>query len=176
MDITRNYFELFGLPLQFDVNLGLLGERYRELQKEWHPDRFAHLSDREQRLAVQYTAHLNEAMATLKSPLRRAQYLLALVGRDTHTETRVQLDPLFLMEQMELREELAAVVRHSDPEAELERLRELSGKALSALQAQFVARYEAGDFDAAEMLVHKMQFASKLQAEIDALEDRLYED
>lgn len=56
MDMTRNHFELLGFEPTWEVDQALLSERYRELQKQWHPDRFAHLSDRERRLAVQYTA------------------------------------------------------------------------------------------------------------------------
>jgi len=88
MDIAQNFFELFGLDASFDLDLQLLSERYRELQREHHPDRHAHKGEREQRLAVQATAHLNEAFETLKTPLLRAQYLLKLEGVDTGEENR----------------------------------------------------------------------------------------
>lgn len=176
MDMTRNYFELLGLEQDFQVDQALLAERYRELQKQWHPDRFAHRSDRERRLAVQYTAHLNEALATLKSPLRRAQYLLLLAGRDTHGEGGAQLDPMFLMEQMELRERLAEVGGADDPEAELEQLAESTEAALRKLQTEFVTLYSQADLDGAETVVRKMQFMTKLQREIEAAEDRLLDD
>ena len=176
MDITRNYFEFLGLPVGFDVDSGQLTERYRELQKQIHPDRHSHQSDREQRLAVQYTAHLNEALTTLKSPLRRAQYLLSLKGIDTLSESRAQLDPMFLMEQMELRERAAEAVDHDDPEAELEALQAHVTGEFRQLQAAFAAAWGSGDLEQAEMLVRKMQFNCKLQSDIEALEDRLFDD
>ncbi|SEG86564.1 Fe-S protein assembly co-chaperone HscB [Marinobacterium lutimaris] len=176
MDMTRNYFELFDLTPGFELDLGLLSEKYRELQKQWHPDRFAHLSERERRLSVQYTAHLNEAFQSLKSPLRRAQYLLLLQGRDTHGESGAQLDPMFLMEQMELRERLSEVAEQDDPEAELEQLQQEAEQALRELRAEFVSLYTGGDLDGAERTVRKMQFATKLESEIEALEDRLFDD
>lgn len=176
MDMTRNYFELFDLEPGFDVDQALLSERYRALQKQWHPDRFAHLSERERRLAVQYTAHINEALATLKSPLRRAQYLLLLAGRDTHGESGAQLDPLFLMQQMELRERLADVSEHDDPEAELDALREQADSALRNLLDEFVSLFSKQDLDGAEKVVRKLQFVTKLQREIELLEDRLLDD
>ena len=40
-DAGRNYFELFGLPVSFEVNKSLLTERYRDLQRAVHPDKFA---------------------------------------------------------------------------------------------------------------------------------------
>ena len=173
MDMSRNYFELLGLEPGYDVDLALLSERYRALQKEWHPDRFAHGSDRERRMAVQYTAHLNEALATLKSPLRRAQYLLLLAGRDTHGESAGQLDPMFLMEQMELRERLAEVGDNSDPDVELDALAEQAQAAMRTLQHEFVSLYAQSDLDAAEAVVRKMQVMTKLVSEIEAAEDRL---
>lgn len=176
MDITRNYFEFLGLPVSYNIDQAELSSRYRELQKQLHPDRHAHQSDREQRLAVQYTAFLNEALATLKSPLRRAQYLLSLKGVDTERESGVQVDPAFLMEQMELRERVAEAPEHSDPEAELEALTALVDERLAALQAEFARAWEEQALEQAELLVRKMQFISRLQADVEALEDRLFED
>jgi len=176
MDITRNYFEFLGLPVGFDVDQSRLTERYRELQKQIHPDRHSHQSDREQRLAVQYTAYLNEAPTTLKPPLKRAQYLLSLKGVDTLSDSRNQLDPMFLMEQMELRERAAEAVDHDDPESELEELQAHVADDFQRLQGAFVTAWESEQLEQAEMLVRKMQFNCKLQSDIEALEDRLFDD
>lgn len=176
MDITRNYFEFLGLPVGFEIDQAELSSRYRELQKRLHPDRHSHQSDREQRLAVQYAAYLNEALATLKSSLRRAQYLLSLRGIDTLSDSRVQLDPMFLMEQMELRERVAEAPEHSNPEAELEQLDAWVTQELRALESDFAKAWNDQALEQAELLVRKMQFMSKLRADIEALEDRLFED
>lgn len=176
MDITRNYYEFLGLPVSFDVDQARLAESYRELQKQLHPDRHSHQSDRDQRLAVQYTAYLNEALATLKSPLKRAQYLLSLQGIDTLCESRTRLDPMFLMEQMELRERAAEAVGHADPEAELEQLQAHVVSDLNQLQQGFSEAWKAGELEQAEDLVRKMQFSAKLQSDIETLEDRLFDD
>jgi len=80
MDSGRNHFELFGLPVAFEVDMTRLAETYRELQRALHPDRFANASDRERRLSVQQAARVNEAYQILRSPLRRARYLLELRG------------------------------------------------------------------------------------------------
>ena len=58
----------------------LLGEHFRRLQQELHPDRFAGASDHEQRVAVQYSGLVNQAYTTLRHPLPRALYLLQLRG------------------------------------------------------------------------------------------------
>ena len=179
MDISQNYFEFLALPVTYQLDLQALSERSRELQKTLHPDRFSHLSDRERRLSVQYTAYLNEAVSTLKNPLSRAQYLLKLEGLDTFSETQQQLDPMFLMQQMELRESLEEVAGAADPEAELEMLRVALGQELSSLRGQFDTYYQQSTpsaFEAAAVCVRKMQFFDKLGREIEALEDQLFDE
>ena len=71
-----------------------------------HPDRFAQAGDAERRASMQMTTRVNEAYRTLKSPVRRAQYLLELNGVDVGFETNTAMPREFLMEQMELRERL----------------------------------------------------------------------
>jgi len=179
MDIKQNYFEFLGLPEVYPLDQQALSERTRELQKKLHPDKFSHLSDRERRLSVQYTAYLNEAVSTLKSPLSRAQYLLHLKGVDTFSESSVQLDPMFLMQQMEWREELESVRDEADPDEALEALQAIVDDQLAELRQRFQTAYESGgetDLEAAAMSVRKMQFIDKLGREIEALEDQLFDE
>jgi molecular chaperone HscB len=179
MDIHQNYFEFLGLPLSYTVDQTELTRRYRELQRELHPDRYAHLSEREQRMAVQYTAYLNEAYSSLKSPLGRAQYLLSLQGVDTLSESRVQLDPIFLMEQMELREALEEAQEAFDPEEALEELEGQAQATVTSLADEFALLWpalqssEEADFTEAEKLVRKLQFAVKFHKEIERLLNEL---
>ena len=69
---------MFGLPVNYQVDLSLLADRYRSMQRKFHPDRYASKPAQEQRLAVQYAAVINQAYTELSSPLLRAQYLLSL--------------------------------------------------------------------------------------------------
>src|SRR5690349_23456145 len=108
MNPTQNHFELFGLPPQFAVDAAALQTRYRELQREVHPDRFARASQAEQRVSMQLATRVNEAYQTLKSPIARAGYLLELQGIDPEFETNTAMPAEFLAEQMEQRERLEA--------------------------------------------------------------------
>src|SRR3990167_7950003 len=81
-DLKKNYFELFCLPVTYQVDLELLSQRYRALLQQVHPDRFVNASPQEQRLAVQYTGLVNDALDTLKSPIKRSAYLLKIHGID----------------------------------------------------------------------------------------------
>ncbi|RVU30140.1 Fe-S protein assembly co-chaperone HscB [Neptunomonas marina] len=176
MDIQQNYFAFLGVSEAFDIDLSYVSERYRDLQKQLHPDKFAHASDREQRMAVQYTAYLNEAMATLKSPLLRAQYLLTLKGIDTHSEASVSIDPAFLFEQMELRETLESAKASDDPFDVLESLSDRVEVQLRTLESAFKSAYARGDdtsLEDAAAAVRKMQFLTKLSSEIAQAEHDL---
>src|SRR5437868_4529239 len=105
----KNYFELFGLPVSFDLDLADLTERYRGLARTTHPDRFAGGSDQERRVAMQTTASINEAFRILKDPIARGRYLLELRGVRLNAESETVRDTSFLAEQIELREQLEDV-------------------------------------------------------------------
>ncbi|BBB30979.1 Fe-S protein assembly co-chaperone HscB [Neptunomonas japonica] len=176
MDIQQNYFAFLGLPESYDIDLKALAARSHELQKTLHPDRFAHLSEREKRLSVQYTAYLNEAVTTLKLPLGRAQYLLHLQGIDTISEASVQLEPAFLFEQMALRDDLEDIKVMSSPEAALDKFMDGVAQQLSEYQRAFAECYAVGDSESLERaaaVVRKMQFMVKLQKEIELVESEL---
>ena len=179
VDITKNFFELFQLPVSCHVDSALLAERYRELQKAVHPDRFAGQGERQQRLSVQYAAWVNEGFQTLKQPLKRAMYLLQLADHPVDMEKNTVMDHGFLMEQMELREAMGDVRGSSDPEAELDRLMESVNRAIEEMHQQFEQCWQQGDKSAlaeAEAVVRKMQFMVKLAAELEQLESELLDD
>ena len=144
MGVSKNFFELFQLPVATKVDRQLLAQRYRELQKAVHPDRFTGDSDRQQRLSVQYAAFVNEAFDTLKTPLLRNIYLLKLAGRAIEMEKNTIMDPEFLMEQMELREAVSELKEQKDPESELGRLMDRVERGIDTFQNEFNACYEAG--------------------------------
>ena len=75
---SQTHFELFDLAESFDIDLEDLNQRYRDLQRLAHPDKFANATDRERRVSVEKAAAINEAYQTLKSPQKRARYMLEL--------------------------------------------------------------------------------------------------
>lgn len=173
VEFTQNYFEIFGLPVDFQIDTSLLTERYRELQKTVHPDRYANASDRDRRLAVQQAAHINEALNTLKLPLKRARYLLKLNGVEFDDEKETTMDPEFLMEQMELREAVADVRKQDDPFASLNELMESINHKQSTMIARLQELISTQEYEAAKMQVQKLQFLEKLIFECESLEQDL---
>ena len=172
-DFQRNYFELFDLPVGYALDEEKLGTRYRKLQRELHPDRFAGGSAHEQRLAVQYSSLVNEAYATLRKPLPRALYLLEIAGMGAETIAGQPLDGGFLMQQMELREKLEDMEDLVDPETALDHLVTEIGEDVETLQQQFSRAYSAQEMTAAASACVKMQYLDKLLREAEQLESRL---
>ena len=117
IDLKQDYFALFGLVPAFSIDMERLEQAYIDIQARVHPDRFAHLSDTEKRLSMQWATHANEAFRTLKSPLTRGHYLLELRGVDPGFDTNTAMAPDFLMEQMEWREALGEATDAADEDA-----------------------------------------------------------
>jgi len=172
-DFQRNYFQLFDLPVDYALDLVQLGTRYRQLQRELHPDRYAGASAHEQRLAVQYSALINEAYATLRKPLPRALYLLELAGMSRENIAGQQIDGGFLMAQMELREKLESMEGLIAPESVLDHLVTEISEDITVLQRQFSQAYSVGDLSPAASTCVKMQYLDKLLQEAEQIESRL---
>jgi molecular chaperone HscB len=146
-----------------------LAKAYREIQSRVHPDRFAHAGDAERRASLQWTTRVNEAFQVLKNPVQRASHLLALHGVDVAFETNTAMPTDFLMQQMEVRE---ALEEAKDAQA-LASLREnLSGERKSLEKQIGEATDVRKDYAAAALLVRKLQFLDRLDAEIDEAHEK----
>ncbi len=166
------HFALFDLQPTFEIDLAALAERYRQLARETHPDRFADAPAAEQRQALSRAAQLNDAYQTLKSPSRRALYLLGLRGELLPLEATVQ-DPEFLLQQMMLREELEELQDSADLAGIASFKRRLK-KAQAELEQGFSACWDKPtQREQAERLMRRLQFLDKLAFEVRELEERL---
>jgi molecular chaperone HscB len=169
---TPCHFALFDLQPAFRLDLEQLAVRYRELARSVHPDRFADAPEREQRVALERSASLNEAYQTLKSAPRRARYLLALKGDEVPLEVTVH-DPDFLLQQMQWREELEDLQDDADLDGVAAFKRRLK-TAQQQLEDSFAACWDdAAQREQAERLMRRMQFLDKLSYEVRQLEERL---
>jgi molecular chaperone HscB len=173
LDLTQSYFQLFGLPVGFDVDPAELTERYRELQRVVHPDRYASGTEQERRLSMQGATFLNEALETLRDPLLRAHYLLRLRGAEPPASHGQAMDPEFLMEQMALREELAELRGRPDPLVAAGAFIGQVRRRVDELVGRLGARFAAQDLAGAAEQVRELQFLRKLQVEAENLEAEL---
>jgi molecular chaperone HscB len=106
MNLQSDDFELFGLPRRHALDRAALDERWRALQSEVHPDKFAAQGAASQRVAMQWATRVNEAYRRLKDPLQRGAYLCELNGATIDAEDNTAMPRDFLMQQMEWRESL----------------------------------------------------------------------
>lgn len=172
-DLTKNFFSLFGFPATYNIDVELLTQRYRDLQSKLHPDKFAVATEQEKRLAMQLTAHINEGLSTLKDPLKRGRYLLGMKGIDTDDETDTSMPQEFLMEQIELREQLDEARQDSDPLTQLESLTAHVDRCwqVRIQNLRDCLRTDTDESDQqARMLIREMQFLQKLTHEIEEIE------
>ena len=106
LSLAATDFELFELPTQFELNRNQLDAQWKALQKQVHPDQFASQGPADKRLAMQWSVRVNEAYQRLKNPLRRAAYLCELHGAPLQAEDNTSMPAVFLMQQMQWREDL----------------------------------------------------------------------
>jgi molecular chaperone HscB len=100
-----NYFELFELPVSLQIDKTKLAQKYFELQKKYHPDFFVNGTEHDQEQALEISSQLNKALKIFKHQNQTIKYVLQLKEL-LEEEEKYQLPPAFLMEMMELNEEL----------------------------------------------------------------------
>ena len=172
--LTSNFFELFDLPVSYDVDLKKIQQHYMDLQMQVHPDKFANGTDQEKRISMQQTSWLNEAQATLKDDVLRAAYLLKLKGLDLNLENETTVDMQFLMQQLEMRERLESI-KNNSVKGETDSLAELDAMAkeikLSSVEMMesFSQSYQNEKFDEAREWISKLQFMQKAKKEINKI-------
>ena len=170
MNLQSTDFELFGLPERFAQDRAAIDARWKELQREAHPDRFAAQGQAAQRVAMQWSVRINEAYQRLKDPLKRAAYLCGLRGAPIDAEKNTAMPREFLMEQMEWRESL----EEASGEAELDALDE----RLNATRRDLLARIaqlldEKNDFAAAAEQVRALMFVERFGEDVQARFEQL---
>lgn len=144
-----DYYELFGISRSLNLSLDALRQRYYELSRELHPDKFMRKPEAERQRALDMSSALNDAYRTLKDPVKRAQYLLGLEGFDIGEQRSKDVPPELLEEVFELNMALEEL-RGGDDSArgQLEQAdKNFTGMLVAAdqeLTALFV-RYDAGN-------------------------------
>ena len=162
------YFTLFQLEPQFDIDTDSLEQNYRTLAARFHPDRFASASAFEQKQAVMMSSTVNEAYRTLKNPTDRAAYLLRQQGIDADAPEHTSFAPEFLMQQMEWRETLAEARGGQDQTALTALDKEISG-AQQELWQDLREAFRRQQYEDAAQLVRQGRVLDRLKKEISNL-------
>ena len=170
MNLQSNDFELFDTPVQFSQDQNALDARWKERQREAHPDKFAAHGAAAQRLALQWSVRINEAYQRLKDPLKRASYLCELHGAPIRAEDNTAMPGAFLMLQMAWREAL------DDAKTSIE-IDEIASESALYMQNALLKLEQLIDVDKnlceAAQQVRCLMFVERFHAEVDARLERL---
>ena len=170
MNLQSDDFELFGLARRFAQERSAIDTRWKELQREAHPDKFAAQGAAAQRVAMQWSVRINEAYQRLKDPMRRAAYLCELHGAPIRAEENTAMSGPFLVQQMEWREAL-------DDAQNLQQINFLVTEVEQALQAAMARCGElidvARDFPAAAQQVRALMFIERFADSVADRQDQL---
>ncbi len=170
--LNDSYFDLFGLPAQFELDSSMLDAAYHAVQVQVHPDRFVAAGSAQQRVAMQWALRVNEAYQALRDPLRRAIYLLELRGVELDVKSNTAMTPAFLLEQIEWREGIEDAVAANDAHG-LDVLRMRLGDEKRQRCRQIAGLFESGADQQTIEAVRQLMFIERLSAEIDAQLERL---
>jgi molecular chaperone HscB len=167
-----DYFELLDLARGFDIDAGDLDARWKARAAAVHPDRFVGVSDAQKRVAMQWSAQINEAYRVLRDPLRRAQYLCELAGHPVADQPNVGMDLAFLGQQMQWREELEDVRASADLDslAALKTAIEVDRQTRQTLTANLIAQ---GQWPDVLKSLREWMFVEKFMQEIKSTERAL---
>ena len=91
-DAQNNYFSQFGLPRHLRIDTAALEKAFYAQSRKLHPDRFASRPLAEQESALAASSQLNDAYRTLRDPIARTEYLLALEGIQLEEQSRAATD------------------------------------------------------------------------------------
>ena len=164
MNLQDDDFELFGLNRQFSQDRAAIDARWKALQREAHPDKFAAQGAAAQRIAMQWSVRINEAYQRLKEPLARAAYLCELAGFPVNAHSNTAMPAAFLMQQMEWREAM-------DDASSADALESLSQDVQSSrkdlLQQCVTLLDEKQDFAAAVSVVRTLMFIEKFTQDLN---------
>lgn len=170
MNLQSDDFELFGVPQRFAQERSALDARWKELQREAHPDRFAAQGAAAQRVAMQWSVRINEAYQCLKDPLRRAAYLCELHGAPIRAEDNTAMPAEFLMQQMQWREDL----EDADSAAAVDALEAQVQQARRAALERCASLIDTQrDFVAAAQQVRALMFIARFAKDIVRRQDQL---
>ncbi|MEJ6766121.1 MAG: Fe-S protein assembly co-chaperone HscB [Methylophilales bacterium] len=159
--MTQNYFELFNLPEKFQIDSVKLQENYRSIQKEIHPDRFATSTENEKVQSMIKSTQVNDAYQTLKSPTKRAKYILSL----HKSVEKITLPPDFLMQQMEWEEHLEDIEKNKSALDQFKLAINKKYKEYSLLLSKQIDNDQ--NWNEAAITIDKLYFVEKLLHKIN---------
>lgn len=145
----------------YDIDVRKLRMSFLRKQQQVHPDSYAQKSSEEYQLAQTQSSYLNKAYNTLKEPLARAQYMLALNGVEI-SESESLEDPELLMEVMEIREQM----EEAESEDDIEKLKVENNEKIHQTADQLTHAFKSNNLEEAKELTVQLQYWDNIRRAI----------
>jgi molecular chaperone HscB len=172
-------FDVLGLAPALDLDPATLEQRYRDLQRALHPDKFVNASSSERRESLSRAVSVNDAYRLLKDELKRAELLFTRYTGVKADAGQATADPALLMEVMELREDLQSarkardIARIQKLASDVRELEQKTGVLLRSAYAQLAEGENQGAQEKAARALARLRYYRRFQDEATALEDDL---
>jgi molecular chaperone HscB len=101
-----DYFAMFEMARKLWIEMGALEQKFLQLSWKLHPDNFVNATSQERDISLKRGSELNDAYRTLRDPVARVEYLLAIEGARKEGQNKQQAPPELLEEVFELNESL----------------------------------------------------------------------
>jgi molecular chaperone HscB len=169
-------FDTLGIAPAFEVDLAAAEQRYRELSRVLHPDKYVGASAGERRMSLGKAVEVNEAWRLIRDPVRRAEALFRRNGVEVREGQEPKADPELLMEMMEQREALSEARARGDKlaiEALSGRIRAREKAVFARLSAAFAngAPDSREDIEKLVPLLGDLRYYRRFLDEVSAIED-----
>ena len=137
--INMQYFEIFDLDVNYNIDAQALHDKYLLLQKQYHPDNST--TEFEKREMLQLSMTVNDAYKTLNNDLLRAEYMLAENKHSVLNEnSRYQLPVKDLTYFLEMQEEIDNCTDIKVLNKILESIQQKSQEAKNNIAAEWTMR------------------------------------
>uniref|UniRef100_T1JFU1 J domain-containing protein n=1 Tax=Strigamia maritima TaxID=126957 RepID=T1JFU1_STRMM len=170
-DSKMNHFQLFEMEEKFDVDVHALTNRFKNLQRKFHPDKFAGKSRVERDHSALYSAQINKAYQTLLKPLQRGLYILELRGRPL-VEESVTMSADFLMEIMEINEALVDADADVESTAKVEEIASKNAEKIDKSIENLSSELKSGNWDAAQKTLAELKYYTNIEEKAKSIVNR----
>jgi len=157
-----NYFQLYDLPISFLPEQQQVKQKFYELSRKYHPDFYTQENEADQSEALENSSQVNKAYKVFQNKDETIKYVLQLKGL-LEEEEKYQLPPDFLMEMMELNEQLTDAKMDGDSSAitALRKAIENQEREIYAPVKDIVENYEEGKTTTDQLLKIKEYYFKK---------------
>ena len=140
-----NYFELYGLPVQMRVDRDYIRKTFYTLSRKYHPDFHTSAPKAEQAEILEKSSLVNKAFEVFQDPDATIRYVLSLHNL-IEAEEKYSLSPEFLMEVMDINEQLMEMEPGAASES-IDACEQQAVQLLSQINQEaepYIASYQSG--------------------------------